>query len=106
MSPLHSHFKRVLRYARPSDYALGALTATFAPAIMLYWERVSPSHVGRGGFAPVMRLASAIGVGAGFLFLYQRSTRGCVPASLIPTVLTPPSALLRLDGKRPRSGPR
>ena len=64
-----------MRYVRPSDYALGALTATFAPALMLLWERVAPSRVGRGGFAPIMRLTGAIGAGAGFLFIYQRSTR-------------------------------
>jgi len=42
---------------------------------MLYWEQVSPSHVGKGGFAPIMRLAGVLGVGAGFLLFYQRSLR-------------------------------
>jgi len=40
---------------------------------MMYWEQVSPSHVGKGGFAPIMRLAGVIGVGAGFMLFYQRS---------------------------------
>lgn len=40
---------------------------------MLYWERVSPSFVGKGGFAPVMRLSGAIGVTGAFVFAYARS---------------------------------
>jgi hypothetical protein len=41
--------------------------------LMLYWERVSPSFVGKGGFAPVMRLSGAIGVTGCFVFAYARS---------------------------------
>jgi len=67
------HFKRVIKYARPSDYAVGAVTAAASPALMLLWERISPSHVGKGGFAPIMRLSGVIGLGAGFFTFYQRS---------------------------------
>ncbi|MCJ1363123.1 hypothetical protein MMC16_002230 [Acarospora aff. strigata] len=67
------HFKRVMRYTRPSDYAQGAATAACGPALMLLWERVAPSYVGRGGFAPIMRLTSVISLGAGFLVFYQTS---------------------------------
>ncbi|TGO52139.1 hypothetical protein BCON_0147g00260 [Botryotinia convoluta] len=67
------HIKRVLGYARPSDYAVGAATATAGPGLMLLWERISPSLVGKGGFAPIMRLSGVIGVGAGFFMFYQRS---------------------------------
>ncbi|KAK4985363.1 hypothetical protein LTR66_008201 [Elasticomyces elasticus] len=67
------HFKRVIRYARPSDYVAGGAMTAFGPALMLWWERISPSHVGRGGFASVMRLSGALSVTAGFLFMYQRS---------------------------------
>jgi len=42
---------------------------------MYYWEVVSPSHVGKGGFAPIMRLACGIGAMAGFLLFYQNSLR-------------------------------
>ena len=42
---------------------------------MLLWERIAPSHVGKGGFAPIMRLTGVIGLGAGFLMFYQRSIR-------------------------------
>ncbi|KAI9820338.1 MAG: hypothetical protein M1827_005960 [Pycnora praestabilis] len=68
------HFNRVCKYARPSDYAAGTATAAFGPALMLLWEKVAPSYVGRGGFAPIMRLTGVISVGAGFLMFFQRST--------------------------------
>ena len=78
------HFKRVLKYARPSDYAQGAATTACGPALMLLWERVAPSYVGRGGFAPIMRLTSFISLGAGFLVFYQQSARELAcPFSLI-----------------------
>lgn len=40
---------------------------------MVWWERISPSEVGRGGFAQIMRLSGAISVTAGFLLFYSRS---------------------------------
>ncbi|CAG8974546.1 hypothetical protein HYALB_00005818 [Hymenoscyphus albidus] len=67
------HIKRVLKYARTSDYAVGAAAAAAGPAAMLVMEKVSPSLVGRGGFAPIMRLTGVIGASAGFLLMYQRS---------------------------------
>jgi hypothetical protein len=70
------HFKRVIAYARPSDYAWGAATAAAGPGLMLTWEKFAPSYVGKGGFAPIMRLTGVIGLGAGFLTFYQRSIRG------------------------------
>ncbi|CAN9367103.1 unnamed protein product [Alternaria alternata] len=54
------HFKRVMRYTRPSDWAYGAALGALSPGLMLYWERVSPSMVGKGGFAPIMRLSGAV----------------------------------------------
>ena len=71
---MHSHFKRVVGYARPSDWAVGAGVSAAGPALMLYWEKVSPSYVGRGGFAPIMRLSGVVGLTAGFLMVYSRST--------------------------------
>lgn len=47
--------------------------AAFGPSLMLWWERVSPSEVGRGGFAQIMRLSGFISVTAGFMLLYSRS---------------------------------
>ena len=69
------HFNRVVAYARPSDYAVGAAYAAAGPALMLTWEKFAPSYVGKGGFAPIMRLTGVIGLGAGFLTFYQRSIR-------------------------------
>lgn len=62
-----------MKYARPEDYAKGSAFAAFGPALMLFWERISPSYVAKGGFASVMRLSCAIGAGAGFLYLYESS---------------------------------
>ncbi|KAL2832371.1 NADH-ubiquinone oxidoreductase complex I, 21 kDa subunit-domain-containing protein [Aspergillus cavernicola] len=67
------HIGRVFGYARPRDYVIAGAAAAACPISFWVMERVSPSHVGRGGFAPLMRLAGAVGViGAGHL-LYQRS---------------------------------
>ena len=71
----HSHFKRVVKYARPNDYAQGAGMATLGPGMMLLWERIAPSHVQKGGFASVMRLSCTIGAGFGFLWFYSSSIR-------------------------------
>ena len=70
----YRHFKRVLKYARPSDYAAGAALGALGPGLMLMWEKIAPSHVGRGGFAPIMRLSGVLGVAGGFLMLFERST--------------------------------
>ncbi|KAL2111964.1 hypothetical protein VUR80DRAFT_8878 [Thermomyces stellatus] len=67
------HFKRVVGYARPSDYVHGLVAAAFGPGALYAMEKFAPSHVGRGGFAPAMRLAGAVGVVGGFLYFYQRS---------------------------------
>ena len=69
----HSHFKRVCKYARTSDYIKGALTGAISPGLMLIWERIAPSYVGKGGFASVLRLSFAAGLGGGFLMFYQNS---------------------------------
>ncbi|PYI12110.1 NADH-ubiquinone oxidoreductase 21 kDa subunit [Aspergillus sclerotiicarbonarius CBS 121057] len=67
------HLRRVFGYARPSDYTVGGGMAAASPLAFWVMERVSPSHVGRGGFAPVMRLATAIGLIGGLHVVYQRS---------------------------------
>lgn len=46
---------------------------------MLIWERIAPSYVGKGGFAPIMRLSGGLGVIAGFLYFCERSTCGSPP---------------------------
>ena len=62
-----------MRYTRPSDWAQGAALGALSPGLMLYWEKVSPSMVGKGGFAPIMRLSGAVGVTGCFIFAYSRS---------------------------------
>ncbi|KAG9379639.1 NADH-ubiquinone oxidoreductase a subunit [Pyrenophora tritici-repentis] len=62
-----------MRYTRPSDWAQGAALGALSPGLMLYWEKVSPSMVGKGGFAPIMRLSGAIGLSGCFIFAYSRS---------------------------------
>jgi hypothetical protein len=60
---------------RPSDYACAAACTGGVPLGLLVWEGFSPSYVyGSGGFAPIMRLGGWIGLGAGFIFAYQRSS--------------------------------
>ncbi|KAL2005950.1 hypothetical protein VTN00DRAFT_10443 [Thermoascus crustaceus] len=67
------HLRRVIRYARPSDYAVAGGMAAISPLAFWVMERVSPSHVGKGGFPPLMRLATAIGLLGGLHIFYQRS---------------------------------
>ncbi|KAJ5895475.1 hypothetical protein N7495_007166 [Penicillium taxi] len=67
------HLRRVFGYARPSDYAVAGGAAAVSPLAFWIMERVSPSHVGRGGFSPVMRLATAVGLIGGLHVFYQRS---------------------------------
>ncbi|KUI54161.1 hypothetical protein VP1G_01673 [Cytospora mali] len=70
---VQTDFPRVVGYARPSDYAFGAATATAGPALLWTMEKVAPSYVGRGGFARAMRLCGFIGLCGGFLAFYNRS---------------------------------
>lgn len=65
----------MIKYARPSDYAHGAVAAAAGPGLLYAMERIAPSQVGKGGFAQAMRLAGFIGVAGGFIYYYQRSIR-------------------------------
>ncbi|KAF2280152.1 NADH-ubiquinone oxidoreductase-like protein 21 kDa subunit [Westerdykella ornata] len=68
------HISRVIRYARPSDWATGLAVGALSPGLMLYWEKISPSYVGKGGFAPILRLSCVIGLTGAFMFTYARSS--------------------------------
>lgn len=74
----------MIRYTRPTDWALGAAVGATAPGLLLYWEKVSPSFVGKGGFAPVLRLAGAVGLTGGFIFAYSRT---CSTSAIMPDAL-------------------
>ncbi|KAI1493687.1 21 kDa subunit of NADH dehydrogenase [Biscogniauxia mediterranea] len=67
------HFKRVVGYARPSDYVHGAVATAAGPGLLWLTERIAPSRVGRGGFPKAMRLCGVISVLGGFLYFYERS---------------------------------
>nr|POE89765.1 nadh-ubiquinone oxidoreductase 20.9 kda subunit [Quercus suber] len=67
------HFKRVVSYARASDYIWGLTTAPLIPAGLYVMERVSPSEVAPRHFASVMRLCGTLGVFGGFFMFYTRS---------------------------------
>jgi len=74
------HFFRVCRYFRPSDYIYGATATAGLPGALLAWEVAFPTRtLGTGGFAPAMRLAGVLGLGAGFLIMYERSARESWP---------------------------
>ncbi|KAI5778909.1 C-terminal of NADH-ubiquinone oxidoreductase 21 kDa subunit-domain-containing protein [Geopyxis carbonaria] len=69
------HFKRVVGYARRSDWAVAAGTAASAPALMMAWNKFQPpARVGPAGIASTMRVAVFVGISAGFLRLYTRSS--------------------------------
>ena len=53
--------------------------ASLSPITFWVMERVSPSHVGKGGFPPMMRLATAIGLLGGLHVFYQRSCSMPIP---------------------------
>ena len=63
----------MLSYARPSDYTASAAFAALIPSTMLFWERISPSEVGRNGFRQIMRLSLTLGAFSGFYRFYSRS---------------------------------
>lgn len=100
----YSHVKRVFGYARPWDYAVAGGLGTLSPISFWLMERVHPSHAGKGAFAPMMRLATAIGVIGGVHILYQRScSTSMAPYTAPGPTLTWFRPLLRVYGERSRS---
>ena len=73
-----------MKYARPSDYAHGAVAAAGGPGLLWAMEKMHPSGVGKGGFAQAARLAGFIGAAGGFLYFYQRSIRTYLDSARIP----------------------
>jgi len=68
------HFSRVVRYMRPSDAACIVGGTSLAPALLYAWERVDRSVASRRQNVPALRLAGFLGLAAGFLYAYQRSS--------------------------------
>lgn len=70
-------FGKVVRYFRPSDYAIWAGSAAFAPLFLRLMERYEPA-TGRTFKAPpamFMRAAGLLGFIGGFIFAYNQSTK-------------------------------
>ncbi|KAM0747007.1 hypothetical protein T439DRAFT_318262 [Meredithblackwellia eburnea MCA 4105] len=68
------HFKRVVSYLRPSDYATwGIATATF-PAAVYALQLADPAKLPKAGLTPTLRLATFLGFAGGFLLAYQSSS--------------------------------
>lgn len=67
------HFRRVVRYFRPSDYGAWAGAAAAFPGALWLMESASPTRP-RRGLGPGLRLAATLGVMGGFLLAYQRAS--------------------------------
>jgi hypothetical protein len=72
-----SHFFRVIRYMRGEDYATAGLTAAAGPAGFMLMEKLAPSFASRAALQSAMRLMGVIGLTAGFLRAYNKSSSMC-----------------------------
>jgi hypothetical protein len=86
------HFSRVVRYMRPSDYAVLAACTAGAPGAIWALEKGWPTFNTRGTFMRIIRLTGAIGLTAGFLLATTRTSR--MPILLSPLPSPPYLALL------------
>lgn len=67
------HFRRVVRYFRPSDYYTMAGAAVAFPSALFLLENSDPSRA-RGRLGAALKLSAFLGLTGGFLLAYQRST--------------------------------
>ncbi|KAN0121294.1 NADH-ubiquinone oxidoreductase complex I, 21 kDa subunit domain containing protein [Russula decolorans] len=65
------HFSRVVRYMRPSDYAVWAGATAAFPSALYFWEMADPT---KGRLRPALRFGGVFGFIGGFLLAYQRSS--------------------------------
>ncbi|KAF4610816.1 hypothetical protein D9613_006910 [Agrocybe pediades] len=65
------HASRVIRYFRPSDYAVWAGATAAFPAALYAWEMADPT---KGRMKTTLKLGGYLGFTAGFLLAYQRSS--------------------------------
>lgn len=65
---------RVIRYARTSDWVEGGALAAGAPTLMHIMNKYAPTYSGRGGNFLGVRMATYIGLYAGFLAAYTNSS--------------------------------
>ncbi|TFY82051.1 hypothetical protein EWM64_g1960 [Hericium alpestre] len=65
------HFSRVVRYMRPSDYAVWAGSTAAFPSGIYLWELAAPTKT---SLRTAFRLGGLLGFVGGFLMAYQRSS--------------------------------
>ncbi|KAJ2930660.1 hypothetical protein H1R20_g6441, partial [Candolleomyces eurysporus] len=65
------HASRVVRYMRPSDYAVWAGATAGVPAVLHLWEMADPTKV---SLKTPVRLGGFLGFIGGFMLAYQRSS--------------------------------
>ncbi|RDX54288.1 hypothetical protein OH76DRAFT_1479293 [Lentinus brumalis] len=65
------HAGRVIRYMRPSDYAVWAGATGAFPAALYLWDKWDPSRL---KIRTQLRLGGLLGFVGGFLMAYQRSS--------------------------------
>ena len=75
LTDLYRHFFRVVRYMRPYDYAVGAAMAAGTPLALVLMERRGPTYTSRATFSHISKLATGLGLCAGFLPAYSLSAR-------------------------------
>ncbi|RIA98527.1 NADH-ubiquinone oxidoreductase complex I, 21 kDa subunit-domain-containing protein [Glomus cerebriforme] len=67
------HFNRVVRYFRPSDYAVWAGVTATGPAFMLMMGKKINSGPSKG-LPLALKISTVLSLSAGFLLAYQRSS--------------------------------
>lgn len=68
------HAGRVVRYFRPSDYALWATGTAIAPAAIYSLQLADPARLTKAGLRPTLKLATWLGFCGGFLLAYQSTS--------------------------------
>ena len=71
----NSHFKRVVSYARPSDWAWAAGIAIGMPSAFIAMERLAPfPGISRTAYKGPLRLNIFLGLAGGFILAYSKSS--------------------------------
>ncbi|KAJ1964249.1 hypothetical protein GGI12_001546 [Dipsacomyces acuminosporus] len=65
------NFSRVIRYFRPSDYAIGGVLTALGPAFMYLMEKYQPTGNAGKPLVRSMKIAGGFGAMAGFLTMYS-----------------------------------
>ncbi|KAI0793927.1 NADH-ubiquinone oxidoreductase complex I, 21 kDa subunit-domain-containing protein [Fomes fomentarius] len=100
------HAGRVIRYMRPSDYAVWAGATGAFPTALYLWDKWDPSNL---KIRTQLRLGGLLGFVGGFLLAYQRSS---CELSVISSCCTrnlngrQPSTVLGLVREQTRRGER